>query len=88
MCRASVDILIVDDHPGMHDVLTAVIRKALYSAIVHPYSTLEAALEAVPRIKDLRLVLLDLGLPGCTGTQALVRFKQKFPTNRFRGFGA
>jgi len=71
--------LVIDDHPLVHEIIPAVLRKALGEVAVTTEATLEAGLahaagEALPD-----LVLLDLGLPGCEGLQAVSRFRARFP---------
>ena len=76
-------ILVVDDHPLLHDTLGAVARSVVPEAEIHAETTLAAALERARELgDDLELVLLDLGLPGCTGIDALARFRAAAPTVR------
>lgn len=77
-----MDVLIVDDHPVILETLGAVVRKAIPNAKVHAELDLDAALERAGRLARLELALLDLGLPGCSGIEALVRFRQAFPKVR------
>lgn len=52
-------------------------------AQIHAETTLADALERARELRaDLELVLLDLGLPGCTGIEALTRFRAAAPTVR------
>lgn len=76
-------VLIVDDHPILHETLGAVARAAVPDAEIHVESNLGDALTRAGRLQaGLRLVLLDLGLPGYTGTEALMRFRTAFPEPR------
>lgn len=77
-----MDVLIIDDHPIIHQTLAAVVRKAIPGATVHTESDLAAALECARGLKELGLALLDLGLPGCSGIDALQRFQQAHPKVR------
>lgn len=74
-----MNVLIVEDDPPLTEYLQAVLRRALESASVAAVSDLESALERTGHGKVPDLVLLDLGLPGCAGLEALLRFRSKFP---------
>lgn len=72
-------VLIVDDHPVVHETLSAVARSAIPGAEVCVEANLTDGLASAGRLGDaLVLVLLDLGLPGCSGMEALTRFR-RFP---------
>ena len=77
-----MDVLIIDDHPIIHLTLAAVVRKAIPGATIHAETTLDSALERARSLARLELALLDLGLPGYTGIEALHRFKQALPNVR------
>ncbi len=78
-----MQVLIVDDHPLVHATLTAVARAAIPRAAVHVESTLPKALSRARGMDtETDLVLLDLGLPGCIGMEALTRFRAGFPNLR------
>jgi DNA-binding NarL/FixJ family response regulator len=72
-------VLIVDDHPLLHAILAAVARKAMHARRIHSVLSLEEALAYVRTSEPLDLALLDLGLPGCSGVESLVRFRSAFP---------
>jgi len=73
-------VLVVDDHPVLHVTLGAVAQQVLPGAGVHAETSLASGLEHAGRLGDgLALVLLDLGLPDCSGLQALTRFREAFP---------
>jgi DNA-binding NarL/FixJ family response regulator len=60
-----------------------VARSVVPEAQIHAETTLAEALERARELRaDLELVLLDLGLPGCTGIEALTRFRAAAPTVR------
>lgn len=75
-------VLIVDDHGFIHESLSAVVGKAMPGAAVHAVSTLEEAIIWARRSAGLAFVLMDLGLPGCTGIDALARFRGALPKSR------
>ena len=71
--------LVVDDHPLVHEILPVMLRKALGDVSVASEGTLEAGLARAGGSVAPDLVLLDLGLPGCDGLEALERFRREFP---------
>ena len=71
--------LVIDDHPLVHEIIPAVLRKALGEVAVSTEVTLEAGLARAGGASQPDLVLLDLGLPGCEGLEAVSRFRAKFP---------
>ena len=71
--------LVINDHPLIHEIMPAVLRKALGEVTVATQSTLEAGLAHAAGSAPPDLVLLDLGLPGCEGIDALTRFRMEFP---------
>ena len=71
--------LVIDDHPLIHEIMPAVLRKALGDVTVATEGTLEAGLARAAAAVRPDLVLLDLGLPGCAGIDALLRFRVEFP---------
>lgn len=73
-----MNVLIVDDHPVVMAYLCATVGKAFPEAIVHTAGDLESALELAGKV-PMRLVLLDLGLPGCGGLDSIVRFRKSYP---------
>lgn len=76
---APLEVLVVDDH--------ALIRKGfqlLLSSLARPcrgtfVGSVEAAVEAVQQHGPFGIAMLDLGLPGCSGLQALDRFIARCP---------
>jgi DNA-binding NarL/FixJ family response regulator len=77
-----MDVLLVDDHPLIHETLGAVVRSVMPDAAFHAELDLAAGLARARRLRNLELVLLDLGLPGCSGIQALLRFRKALPRLR------
>jgi two-component system, NarL family, nitrate/nitrite response regulator NarL len=77
-----MDFLLVDDHPLIHQTLAAVVRSLVPAARIHSESDLAGALSRARELLQLELVLLDLGLPGCSGIDALVRLRRALPRAR------
>lgn len=72
-------ILFVDDHPLMADALRLAMSALERQAEVSSAGDLEKGLELAAAGPEFDLVLLDLGLPGCSGLQALERFRELQP---------
>jgi DNA-binding NarL/FixJ family response regulator len=77
-----MDVLIIDDHPILLETLSAMVAKAIPGAVIHVESELGAALARGKQLAELKVALLDLGLPGYTGIEALLRFRSTFPEVR------
>jgi len=77
-----MDVLLVDDHPIIHETLRAMVRSLRPAADFHSQFDLDAGLCEARRLERLELVLLDLGLPGCSGMEALVEFRKAVPGAR------
>ena len=77
-----MDVLIVDDHPLIHETLGSAVRSVLPKAWIHDVFTLKAALEAARTLPDDSMVLLDLGLPDGNGLEVLRTFRKAFPRMR------
>ena len=77
-----MDVLLIDDHPILHETLAAVVRSIVPEAEFHGEMDLGGGVSRARQLKDLELVLLDLGLPGCSGIEALTRFFQVLPRAR------
>ena len=74
-----MDVLIVDDHPLVHQILGMAVRSVLPQSKVHDAFSLQTALEIGGRLPADSLVLLDLGLPDSSGIAVLRRFGKEFP---------
>ena len=74
-----MEVLIVDDDTLIHEVLAAVVRRAFPGWNIGFVTDLEAAFARVAHHGEPDLALLDLGLPGQSGLDALRRFRGKFP---------
>jgi DNA-binding NarL/FixJ family response regulator len=77
-----MDVLLVDDHPIIHETLRAIVRSVRPSAEFHSQFDLEAGISEARRLDELKLVVLDLGLPGCVGVDSLVKFREAMPQAR------
>jgi DNA-binding NarL/FixJ family response regulator len=73
-----MNVLVVDDHPMVLEYLRAAVARALPAASVRTADTLVGALEEADRCA-FDLVLLDLGLPECTGIEPVLRFREARP---------
>jgi DNA-binding NarL/FixJ family response regulator len=78
----SMDVLLVDDHPILHETMRAVVASVAPPARFHGETDLGAAVSKARQLRELKLVLLDLGLPGCNGIEALVHFLKVQPRAR------
>jgi DNA-binding NarL/FixJ family response regulator len=74
-----VRILVVDDHPLMAEALRSAAKELVSKAQVETASDLDGAFQLAGTKPDFDLVMLDLGLPGCSGMQALERFREHLP---------
>jgi cyclic di-GMP phosphodiesterase len=71
--RTNARVLVVDDDPGVAEILSRLLKKAGYAAEIAADG--QAALDAVAR-RPPDLVLLDLVMPGMTGFEICRRLKQ------------
>lgn len=74
-----MEALVIDGHPVIHQVMKSIVRSAFHGAHLHGAMNLESALELAREIGKLDLALLEVGLPGCSGVEALVRFRADQP---------
>lgn len=74
-----MNVLIVDDHPMILEVLAAVLQKTFVDPTVLMAKDLDEALKQARSMEQLDLVLLDLGLPACLGLDPLIAFRAEFP---------
>jgi DNA-binding NarL/FixJ family response regulator len=72
-------LLVVDDHPLMAEAISLVLGSLDHQAQVETARDLQSALRIADTPPAFHAVLLDLGLPGCSGLQALERFRERFP---------
>lgn len=74
------NILIVDDHPIVLEIISTIGRAAFPGATVLCASDFAEAQEAAVRASSLDMTVLDLGLPGFFGIAALRRFRMLAPS--------
>jgi DNA-binding NarL/FixJ family response regulator len=73
-----MNVLVVDDHPMVLEYLCTAVLRALPGAGVRTAESLAGALDEA-RTRPVDLELLDLGLPGCQGIEAVLRFREAYP---------
>lgn len=78
-----MQVLIIDDHPLFRQGLCALLDSIEPGIAVHEAASVEQALAWASGGEDGApdLVLVDLGLPGCSGLQALERVKPHFESS-------
>lgn len=75
-----MQVLVVDDHPLIQEMVRAILERTFKPCAVYLEGTLESALKRAEGLMSLDLVVLDLGLPGCTECDAFTRFQKRFPS--------
>jgi DNA-binding NarL/FixJ family response regulator len=78
----TVHVLVVDDHPLIHETLGLAVRAVLPKARISDAFSLTGALEAARSLPEDALVLLDLGLPDGNGIDVLRTFRKAYPNLR------
>lgn len=71
-------ILVVDDHPLMADAIVLAMRTLDRATEVETAANLRGAIARGQQV-SFDLCLLDLGLPDCSGLQALERIRESLP---------
>lgn len=72
-------ILLADDHPLFRQALRAVIAGAQPDFVVEEADTLEGAHQALAKVPDIELVMLDLKMPDCSGFAGLLTLHASYP---------
>lgn len=80
--------LIVEDHPLYRDALINLLRPVLGEREIKAASSAEEGLRLGQTIRDLRLILIDLGLPHMRGVEAITAFRRAFPEARLVAISA
>lgn len=73
------NVLVVDDHPIVLEVMGAMAHAVFPAAAIWRAGSFEEAAAAAAAVDGLDLALIDLGLPGCSGIEALSRFRELVP---------
>lgn len=72
--------LIIEDHPVYRDALRVFLRGIFGEQNVRAVSSVEEALADSGKANSYRLILLDLGLPGINGVEAVITLQRAFPS--------
>ena len=75
-----MDVLIIDGHPLVHEVLGGLVRAVFGTVTLRTARDLEGAAAVIRDTRKLDLALLDLALQGCVGIEALTQFRGLCPT--------
>lgn len=70
--------LIIEDHPIYRDALTTFLGGILGEKNVSAVSSTENGLALANNLENLNLILVDLGLPGMTGVEAIKTLQRKY----------
>jgi DNA-binding NarL/FixJ family response regulator len=73
------DLLIIEDHPLMGEVLSIILKIEFGLRSVRTEGGLELAVEALRRGLTPDLILLDLRLPDCSGVEGIVTLRKQAP---------
>lgn len=71
--------LIIEDHPIFRDALSTFMRVMLGDENVVSTSSTEESLSLASKIAEPGIILMDLGLPGLNGVDAVVSLQRKYP---------
>ena len=76
----SETVLIADDHPLFRQALSLAVARVPPDARIVEAGTLAAAAQAVAGTQDLRLILLDLKMPGAVGYSGIAMLHAECPS--------
>jgi DNA-binding NarL/FixJ family response regulator len=71
--------LVVEDHPLYREALSQLLGRIFTAGEVSVAATAEDGLKAAAGNPGLRVILLDPGLPGINGVEAIVAFRRQCP---------
>jgi two-component system nitrate/nitrite response regulator NarL len=71
--------LIIEDHPLYRDALIHLMQQIVGESETVAASSAEEGLRLAEALPNLALILLDLGLPGLNGIEAITTFQRKLP---------
>jgi two-component system, NarL family, response regulator len=83
----TIDVLITDDHPIVHDGVAAILRAEADIRVVGSAGTVEEALRLM-RSRAPDVLLLDLQMPGEDGLEGVARILEAHPSVRIVMFTA
>lgn len=72
-------VLIIEDHPLYRDALVQAVRSVAGKSAPVAVSSAEDGLRQATGLTNLNMILLDLGLPGMSGIEAIQSFTREFP---------
>jgi DNA-binding NarL/FixJ family response regulator len=75
---ATIRVAIIDDDVLLRDGLSRIIQEAEGLCCAGTFSSVEEATQALPE-RPADVLLLDIGLPGISGSDAVPRLRQSFP---------
>ncbi|HEY5809656.1 MAG TPA: response regulator transcription factor [Povalibacter sp.] len=78
---STIRILVVDDHPLLREGVAALVAGQSDMRLVAEASTGDEAIEQFRKLRP-DVTLLDIQMPGMTGTDALVAIRSEFPDAR------
>jgi len=73
-------ILVIEDHPMYRDALITGLEREIRSALFASAASVEEVRARFTSSDRIDVLMLDLGLPGTQGTQAVSFLKKRFPT--------
>ena len=76
----TASVLIVEDHPLFRAALIHLVQETLPDVEPVAVNSAEEGLRQVATMKDVRLILLDPGLPGMNGAEAIAAFCRACPS--------
>lgn len=74
------NVLIIEDHPLYRDALIVLLKDAVQTAKIVTTASAEEGLRVAANLPMLQLIILDLALPGLSGTEAVAAFLSLCPT--------